>query len=38
MARWHDKDTATKAKLEHFAMVLLGKEPFPKHRMMEHMD
>jgi len=38
MARWHDVDPATGTKLEHFAMVLLGKEPSPKHRMMEHMD
>lgn len=38
MARWHDVDPATNTKLEHFAMVLLGKEPAPQHRMMEHMD
>lgn len=38
MARWHDVDPATNTKLRHFAMVLLGKEPSPKHRVMEHMD
>jgi predicted double-glycine peptidase len=38
MARWHDMDPETNTKLEHFAMVLLGKEPSPQHRMMEHMD
>jgi predicted double-glycine peptidase len=38
MARWHDRDPATNTRLEHFAMVLLGKEPAPQHRMMEHMD
>jgi len=27
LARWHDRDPSTKEKLEHFAMVLLGKEP-----------
>ncbi|MDD4877210.1 MAG: cysteine peptidase family C39 domain-containing protein [Dehalococcoidales bacterium] len=38
MARWHDVDTTSNAKLEHFGMALFGKEPSPKHRMMEHMD
>lgn len=38
MARWHDIDPADNTKLEHFAIVLLGKNPAPKHRMMEHMD
>ena len=38
LIRWHDADPATKSKLEHFAMVLLGKEPSPQHKLMEHMD
>jgi ABC-type bacteriocin/lantibiotic exporter with double-glycine peptidase domain len=38
LARWHDIDPETNTRLEHFGMVLLGKEPFPQHRMMEHMD
>jgi predicted double-glycine peptidase len=25
--RWHDRDPKTRRKLEHFGMVLLGKEP-----------
>ncbi len=35
LVRWHDVDSRTKQKLEHFAMVLLGKEPAPK--VLEHM-
>ena len=35
IARWHDKDTKTKKKLEQFAMVLMGKEPVT--RLPEHM-
>ena len=34
LARWHDKEPKTNKKLEHFAMVLMGKEPIartPKH-------
>lgn len=27
LARWHDQDHDTGEKLEHFAMVLLGREP-----------
>ncbi len=38
MIRWHDVDPASNVKLEHFGMVLLGKEPSPKHRIMEHMN
>jgi hypothetical protein len=30
LARWHDRDPSTNEKLEHFAMVLLGKEPADK--------
>jgi len=36
LARWHDVDPRTKRKLEHFAMVLTGKEPVRKE--VEHMD
>jgi predicted double-glycine peptidase len=36
LARWHDVDPRTKRKLEHFAMVLMGKEPVRKG--VEHMD
>jgi len=36
LARWHDVDPRTKRKLEHFAMVLMGKEPVRKK--VEHMD
>ncbi|MBU2499282.1 MAG: hypothetical protein KKE57_10300 [Proteobacteria bacterium] len=35
-ARWHDLDSKTNTKLEHFMMVLLGKEPAA--RAVEHMD
>ena len=34
--RWHDIDTKTREKLDHFAMVLLGKQPGP--RTPQHMD
>jgi predicted double-glycine peptidase len=34
--RWHDVDPRTKKRLDHFAMVLLGKEPAKK--LLEHMD
>lgn len=27
LARWHDRDPQTNERVEHFAMVLLGKEP-----------
>ena len=37
-ARWHDIDPQTNQRLEHFAMVLLGKEPVPQHKLLEHMD
>ncbi len=37
-ARWHDMDPGTNTKLEHFGMVLLGRAPSPRHRIMEHMD
>ncbi|MFH1122748.1 MAG: hypothetical protein V1758_03725 [Pseudomonadota bacterium] len=36
LARWHDFDSRTNAKLERFMMVLLGKEPVS--RAVEHMD
>jgi predicted double-glycine peptidase len=36
IARWHDVDPRTKEKLDHFAMVLLGKEP--AYKALEHMD
>ncbi len=36
LARWHDVDPRTKERLEHFGMVLLGKEPVRK--VLEHMD
>lgn len=38
LARWHDRDPASQAQLEHFGMAFLGKEPYPKHRILEHMD
>lgn len=38
LVRWHDVDPATNAKLVHFAMVLLGKNPAPQHKLVEHMD
>jgi predicted double-glycine peptidase len=34
--RWHDLDPRTNKKFEHFAMVLMGKEPVRKG--LEHMD
>jgi predicted double-glycine peptidase len=36
LARWHDIDDKIGNKLEHFAMVLMGKEPVI--RASEHMD
>jgi len=36
LARWHDTEPKTNRKLEHFAMVLMGKEPIT--RVPEHMD
>jgi predicted double-glycine peptidase len=36
LVRWHDLDPRTKRKLDHFAMVLMGKEPV--RRGVEHMD
>ena len=36
IARWHDVDPRTKEKLDHFAMVLLGKQSASK--VLEHMD
>jgi ABC-type bacteriocin/lantibiotic exporter with double-glycine peptidase domain len=38
LTRWHDVDPDTKVRLEHFAMVLLGRDPAPAHKSMEHMD
>lgn len=35
LACWHDKDTKTSRKLEHFVMVLMGKKPVV--RLPEHM-
>jgi ABC-type bacteriocin/lantibiotic exporter with double-glycine peptidase domain len=34
-ARWHDLDPATRQKIDHFGMVLKGREPAP--RKLEHM-
>jgi predicted double-glycine peptidase len=36
LVRWHDMDPRTHEKVEHFAMVLMGKEP--ARRAPEHMD
>jgi ABC-type bacteriocin/lantibiotic exporter with double-glycine peptidase domain len=36
LARWHDVNPRTKEEFDHFAMVLLGKEPAKK--ALEHMD
>jgi predicted double-glycine peptidase len=36
LARWHDIDLNTHEKVEHFAMVLMGKQP--AMRTPEHMD
>jgi ABC-type bacteriocin/lantibiotic exporter with double-glycine peptidase domain len=36
LARWHDIDTKTSEKYEHFGMVLLGKQP--AKLSLEHMD
>jgi len=36
LARWHDKDLETDEKLEHFGMVLLGRDPIGK--LLEHME
>jgi predicted double-glycine peptidase len=36
LARWHDIDWKTREKVEHFAMVLMGKQPAMK--ITEHMD
>jgi hypothetical protein len=36
LARWHDFDPKIGKKLEHFAMVLMGKQPVI--RESEHMD
>jgi len=36
LARWHDVNPKTKEEFDHFAMVLLGKEPAKK--ALEHMD
>lgn len=38
LARWHDVDPRTQQRLEHFGMVLLGKEPVPPQKTLEHMD
>jgi predicted double-glycine peptidase len=38
MARWHDVDPRTEQRLDHFGMVLLGKEPVPPQKTLEHMD
>jgi predicted double-glycine peptidase len=37
-ARWHDIDPVANERLDHFAIVLLGREPAPSHKSMEHMD
>jgi predicted double-glycine peptidase len=36
IVRWHDVDPRTQEKLDHFAMVLLGKQPARK--VIKHMD
>jgi predicted double-glycine peptidase len=36
IVRWHDIDPRTQERLDHFAMVLLGKQPAKK--VLEHMD
>jgi len=36
IVRWHDIDSRTEEKLDHFAMVLLGKQPV--ERALEHMN
>ena len=36
LARWHDVDINSHEKVEHFAMVLMGKQPVA--RVLEHMD
>jgi uncharacterized protein YvpB len=36
ITRWHDIDPRTRENLEHFAMVLLGKEP--ERKALEHID
>lgn len=36
LARWHDVDTKTGEKYEHFCIVLLGKQP--AKLSLEHMD
>ncbi|MBI2832594.1 MAG: C39 family peptidase [Chloroflexi bacterium] len=38
LARWHDVDPATGARLEQFALVLLGKQPAPPSKTIEHMN
>ena len=36
IVRWHDANPRTKERYDHFAMVLLGKQPARK--VLEHMD
>lgn len=36
LVRWHDIDPKTHEKFDHFAMVLLGKQPVSKE--LKHMD
>lgn len=36
LVRWHDMDPRTQQKFEHFAMVLLGRQPAGK--ALEHLD
>lgn len=36
LARWHDRDTKTNETLEHFGMVLVGRDPVVK--TPKHMD
>lgn len=38
LARWHDMEPETGNKLENFSMVLLGRDPVPLHKTLEHMD
>ncbi|HAS27625.1 MAG TPA: hypothetical protein DCR59_00215 [Dehalococcoidia bacterium] len=38
LIRWHDKDPETDKIINHFALILKGKEPEPAHKLMEHME
>jgi ABC-type bacteriocin/lantibiotic exporter with double-glycine peptidase domain len=38
LARWHDVEPETGARLDNFALVLSGKEPAPLDKSLEHMN